>query len=98
MTIFAAEPVRFGTAGEGHEIGLPLIHGPTPVALVIDPDLDLKIRKALLREVRRFRVVIYLRQARLNLFAVALVSRKLRLKIVHKLYQGLLQVVGHRHG
>lgn len=48
---------------------------PTTGALVVSPDLDLKIRKALSREVRRIKVSLFLRQFRLKIEYLTLKAR-----------------------
>ena len=54
---------------------------PATGALVVSPNLDLKIRKALMREVRRMRYALYFLQARLYLEALWLKGSRAVLKI-----------------
>ena len=60
---------------------------PATGALIVTPDLDREIRKAIMRTVRRLKFRLYLRSARLQ-------AIKLKLKII----RALLHFVGYLRG
>src|SRR3546814_7423574 len=59
MTLTAREMVNFSAAGLGDERRVDALSDPAPGALVITPEIDAKIRKALNRYVRSYKRRLY---------------------------------------
>jgi hypothetical protein len=54
-----------GSAADGRKNRLRFVFDPATGALIVSPDLDLKIRKAIMGEARRLTYRLYFLQARL---------------------------------
>jgi hypothetical protein len=73
-------------------------HDPATGALVVRPDLDLKIRKALMAEAKRIQHGLLLRYLRLQIAKFALQSRAALLILLSKLGGVFAKLLHDRHG
>ena len=55
MAELASETIVHAIAGDGAEVGLPTILNPAERALELSPDLRLKFRRSIKREVRKLK-------------------------------------------
>jgi hypothetical protein len=89
ITNGASEKVFANGAGDWFQGGSRLVSNPTTGTLEITPDLRMKARKAIMAEVRRMKVRLYLNCARLYLRKFLLSCKSTRLNVVGYLYRSL---------
>jgi hypothetical protein len=94
----AFEKVFVVGAWSGRQGRSGLIANPTTGALEVSDDLRLKARKAIMAEVRRMKVRLYLNCARLYLRKFLLSCKSARLNVVCYLDRYLLDVIRRSHG
>jgi hypothetical protein len=73
-------------------------HDPATGTLIVSPDLDLKIRKALMAEAKRIQHGLFLRYLRLQVEKLALQSRSALLILIIKLRGVFVKLLPNRHG
>jgi hypothetical protein len=86
-----------GATADRREAGSPFVFDPTTGALIVRPDLDLKIRKAIMREAGRSTHRLDLAQARLYPELLWLKCNSALLEIVCDLRSQFRKRSTHRH-
>lgn len=94
----ASEQVVSGITGERPNGRMNPLANPAERALIISPDLDLKIRKALRREARRIAFRLRIRQPFFEISYLALKLRYASLRIIGRLAGSASKFALRRHG
>jgi hypothetical protein len=97
LAVTAVENIFSGNAGEGYQCGSRFMLDPATGTLIVGAELDLKIRKAIMREVRRIKFRLYRKRAGLNCQELASQVLGSLLRIAGQCGGYLANLLGNRH-